>query len=170
MILIGVELIIFYRPTANWLLLVFPVLLIIVFIRNNSPYIRSGLSTLILALLLNFIFYPDLLKYQSGNQMAFHANKEHPGKPVSRLGLYIPSGEFYLKEHMTRRDGQDSVDHSASGLFFVSEDELNLLKGKSIPYQILKEFDEFHVTMLTLKFLNPATRKKELKKRYLVTI
>jgi hypothetical protein len=98
--------------------------------------------------------------------MAFYINKEHPGKPVYRLGLYIPSGEFYLKAHMTRINGPDSLPKLPTGLYFLSEEEL----GKEISYQVIKEFKEFHVTMLSLKFLNPATREKTLKKRYLVTL
>ncbi len=169
-LVLGAGLLIFYKPPLNFPLLVFPVLLLGLFVLNRSAYLRSGLSTLILALLLNLIFYPDLLHYQSGNEMAYYVNKEHPNVPVSRFGLYIPSGEFYLKEHMSRRDNSDSAIFPKSDLYFISEEELTQLKGKGIKYSIIKEFEEFHVTMLSLKFLNPATRKETLKKRYLISL
>jgi 4-amino-4-deoxy-L-arabinose transferase-like glycosyltransferase len=165
-IVLGIALLIFYSPHVNLLFLIFPAFLLLLFIINNSAYVRSGLSTLILALLLNLIFYPDLLKYQSGNEMAFYVNKEHAGIPVSRIGLYIPSGEFYLKAPVTRTD---TIPHDHS-LCFISEEELNELKAREISFTILKEFNEYHVTMLSLKFLNPKTRGKTLQKRYLVRL
>jgi hypothetical protein len=165
-IVLGIALLIFYSPPVNLLLLIFPAFLLLLFIINNSAYVRSGLSTLILALLLNLIFYPDLLKYQSGNEMAFYVNKEQAGIPLSRIGLYIPSGEFYLKAPVTRTD---TIPHDHS-LCFVSEEELNELKAREISFTILKEFNEYHVTMLSLKFLNPKTRGKTLQKRYLVRL
>jgi 4-amino-4-deoxy-L-arabinose transferase-like glycosyltransferase len=165
-IVLGLALIVFYRPHLQIGLLIFPAILLVLFVINRSAYIRSGLSTLILALLLNLIFYPDLLKYQSGNEMAFYANKEYPGDPVSRISLYIPSGEFYLKGKMTRTDTASLN----SGLYFINEHELNHLRSIRPAIAVVKEFDDFHVTMLSLKFLDPSTRQKTLQKRYLIKL
>ena len=42
------------------------------------------------------------------------------------------------------------------------------MQQKNIRYEIIKELPEFHVTMLTLKFINKKTRSGELKKNYIV--
>jgi len=159
--------------------ILFPLFFLLIFmpqiIKRNKrmiPYFRSGLAVLIAALFLNLIFYPSLLKYQSGNQVAFYVNKNYPGQPLGRFHFYMPSGEFYLHEPM-RVMNPDSVKqgfYPVGQLLYVSEEDKRSLEYAKVPFALIKEFQEFHVTMLTLKFLNPETREKELKKFYLVKL
>gem|GEM_PF-4683077 len=55
---------------------------------------------------------------------------------------------------------------------YVYTDETGLQKIDSIgkPYQLLKVFDDFHVTMLTGKFINRKTREAAVDKKYLLKI
>ena len=53
-------------------------------------------------------------------------------------------------------------------LIFTTEKGLEKLRELKIHYEPVKVFDEFHVTMLTGKFINKKTREESLQKRYLV--
>ncbi len=172
----------FYRPALPSLfLIIVPVLLLLLLIvlprlakgeRAALPYFRSGLAVLAVAVFLNLVFYPDLLKYQSGNEVACYINKNFPGTPVARMGIYMPSGEFYLKQHMTRTDSAAIArgEYQKGSLLFITGDELKQLESAPIKMEIVKTYRDFHITMLSLKFLNPAKREKELSARYLVRL
>ncbi len=139
---------------------------------RTIAFLRSGLATLIGTIFFNLVFYPDLLKYQSGNQAADYINKTHPGSPVGIIDFYMPSGEFYLDRHMIRTDTASirNGKFPKGGLLFLSEEEKDQLRSANIPFEVIREFKEFHITMLTLKFLNPALREKQLKARFLVRL
>jgi 4-amino-4-deoxy-L-arabinose transferase-like glycosyltransferase len=181
LVVLAVGLAVFYRPSITWFsLAALAMILLFSFfipglIKNRNaytPYMRSGFAVLLVAVFLNLSFYPDLLKYQSGNLAASYLNKEHPNTEVGRLSIYFPSGEFYLKQHNYRTDTA-SVSNGAFPkirLLFITEEELKQLQEKRVALEVVKEFKEFHVTMLSLKFLNPKTREKELKKQYLVRL
>jgi len=106
---LGTSLFIFYKPEANLFVIILFVLLLLFtlflgkIINARKLYIsllQSGLAVLTVTLFMNLVFYPDLLKYQSGNEAAFYLNKNYPGSQIRRFGSYIPSGEFYLNQHM----------------------------------------------------------------------
>lgn len=133
---------------------------------------RSGLSVLIIAQFLNGIFYPDALQYQSGNQMAFYLNGHLPGLPAASGYLYIPGGQFYL-DRPVRIIPIDTIckkDFVRPSVVFISEKELTVLQQTGSPYEIVKEFPEYHITTPTLKFINHKTREKTLKKQFLVKL
>jgi hypothetical protein len=118
------------------------------------------------------MFYPDLLKYQSGNEVAFYINKNYPGTPVGRFEIYMPCGEFYLNKKITPTtiEAVNKGEFEKPGLLFLNEEQLKQLEESSVSFELVKEFPHFHVTMLTLKFLNPKTRELQLQKRYLVKL
>jgi 4-amino-4-deoxy-L-arabinose transferase-like glycosyltransferase len=181
LIILMIGIIVLYRPGDLLLFVVSAVLLAIAFYiivfrlsvpRSYLPYVRSGLAILLVALFLNLSFYPSLLPYQSGNKAAWYLNKAQPGEPVGRIGIYFPSGEFYLNEPTFRTD----IAAIASGSFakarilFITGEEKKQLEENNVQFNIVQQFDEFHVSMLTLKFINAKTRQSELKKHYLVRL
>jgi len=171
----------FYGPATSFLPLFF-VLAVLVFaivlpyrIQMNKAYLilcRAGLVTLALNLYINTCFYPDLMQYQSGDEAAVYINKHHPGLPGVRMGIYSPGFEFYLKDTMMIADTNTIKDPGPAkqGTWFISEEGLDFMKQQNIRYEMIKEFPEFHVTMLTLKFINKKRREKELKKTYLIRL
>jgi hypothetical protein len=115
-----------------------------------------------LNLILNSFFYPNLLQYQWGNALV----KEAKGNKwdIQKTALYkIPNSNafHFYGQHV----------------FPVIQDSSLLKEGQwvvadSIPAQkllldfpnsnILHQGNRFHVTLLTLTFLNPKTRSEEL--------
>ncbi|HUR65877.1 MAG TPA: glycosyltransferase family 39 protein [Chitinophagaceae bacterium] len=181
LLILVVGLALFYRPYFTWftitalavmILLVFLVGAIIKHKTPYTPYMRSGFAILVAGLFLNLSFYRDLLRYQSGNAAAAYLNKYHPGTELGRIGIYFPAGEFYLKQHTYRTDTSSISNGSfpRTRMLFVTSEELKQLQEKAVALDIVKEFKEFHVTMLSLKFLNPKTREKELKDQYLIRL
>lgn len=181
LIVLAVVIFFLYKPPVNFIsiaiLIAFILLVIFVnrIIKNDNnaiPYIRSGFTALTVAVFLNLLFYPDLLKYQSGNEAAFYINKNYPNTPVGRFEIYIPSAEFYLDQEMTITN-IDSINKGAfakSGLLFLNEEHFKQLEESNVSFELVKEFPHFHITMLKLKFLNRSTRESQLQKRYLVKL
>ena len=180
LLVLGTVLFLLYRPAFNlvFIIAVIPVLLLLLLPSlqraggGYRPYLRSGIAVLALALFLNLSFYPDLLRYQSGNQAAAYLNREQPEQPIGRFGFYFPSGEFYLRQPVygTNADAVAAGAFTAAKLLFITADELQQLKTKGVQVEIVQAWDEFHVTTLSLKFILPRSRHKELKKMYLVRL
>ena len=99
-------------------------------------------------------------------------NKQFPTEPLGRLGIYFPSGEFYLHQPTYRSSVEDISlkKFSKARILFVTAEEMEQLEKAGVAIKKLKSFDEFHVTMLSLKFINPKTRQKELKQHYLIRL
>jgi 4-amino-4-deoxy-L-arabinose transferase-like glycosyltransferase len=115
-----------------------------------------------LNLILNSFFYPHLLQYQWGNKLVQQAKENN--WDIKKTALYkIPNSNafhFYgqhifpiIKDSTLLKEGQwvvaDSIPAQTLLLDFPNS-------------TILYQGNRFHVTLLTLEFLNPATRSKEL--------
>lgn len=140
--------------------------------RLQSVLLRSALAVLIVGQFLSGVFYPDALQYQSGNHMAFYLNRNLPGLPAASGNLYIPVGQFYLDRYIriTSIDTICKKEFIRPSVVFISDKELEQLKQTGSPYEIVKEFPEYHITMPDLKFINHATRASTLKKQFLVKL
>jgi len=182
-LVLGAVLLFLYKPVISvvFIAVLLAVLLFVIFLHSRFktqegflPYLRSGVAVLLLAIVLNLCFYPDLMRYQSGNQVAAYMNRHYPDQELKRLSIYFPSGEFYMKQpvHGTTAEtlALTGKGDKASRFLFVTEEELAGLKITFPSLEIVKVFDEFHVTTLSLKFIIPKTRHKEVKKQYLIRL
>ena len=181
LVVMGTALLFFYRPAVNFIFITVIILILALLIllprllkpeSGYVPFLRSGIAVLAIGLFLNLSFYPDLLKYQSGNEVASYMNKHQPGESLARISIYYPSGEFYLRGSAYRT----SVDAIVNGGFtktsflFITEEEKKQLEEKGIRLAVIKSFKDFHVTRLSLKFLDPKKRETVLKNHYLVRV
>ena len=168
----------YYQPrTVHWpgmavaLLTVAAAILFSVFIRTERmirALVASALVGLGLNVYLNTVLYPDLMQYHSGRQAALYINKNHPGQRVACWDRYSASLDFYLPRGLTKAS-PDSLSNSSQNLvWFVSDRELEQLRKKNQSFEILKEFPEFRISMLSLRFLNNKTRAAQLQHTYLV--
>ena len=144
---------------------------IILFMINIGPkqqsYIQRWINMSIvlmigLNLILNSFFYPHLLEYQWGNALVKQAKQKK--WDIKKVALY-------------KMPNSNAFHFYGQHIFPVIQDSSLLKEGQwivadSIPaQQLLQDFPNttilyqgkrFHVTLLTLEFLNPATRNKEL--------
>jgi hypothetical protein len=135
-------------------------------------FYRTALAAIALNFYLSTIFYTDLLKYQSSDQAAFYINKNYPGTPGVRFNIYAPAYEFYLNDGLQIADSASIISgqNLSGGIWYINKDELSFIQNSGRKVQIIKELQEFHVTMLTAKFIRSTTRDKELKTYYLVKV
>lgn len=122
---------------------------------------RTVVTVVVINLYLNLVFYPALLQYQSGSEAAFVANKQYPGAQVVQLRQqdYSYALEFYVNKPLLTIDQlSDTAFLTDKPLLLYARPEL----VKDLNRQPLQLFDHFHVSRLTLKLVNQATRREEL--------
>ena len=157
-------------------LLVSGLVLIVYFcLKREEYYLRiitlSVYSSLLLNVVLNTHFYPSLLDYQAGSSMA-KVIKDN-SIPVDNIYKLSPAHtwalDFYNQKPVTIASLSDIKDKKDIWVY-VSDEELKLLNDEGFDWDRQYSESQFRITRLQLKFLDPATRKKVLKKRHLIHI
>ncbi|MEO5642180.1 MAG: glycosyltransferase family 39 protein [Bacteroidia bacterium] len=149
--------------------------------RLTDPF-EKLLFPLLLALIAfyfvgNTHFYPNLLKYQSGNEIG-KAMKE---KNIPEGGLIYFNGsdhalDFYYGRHVKSLSMNDSLEIRKKinqfGSLYVCADEegKNELLGKGFKLLSEKEFQHYRVQFLTTNFLVPSSRNSCVTKKFVLEI
>jgi 4-amino-4-deoxy-L-arabinose transferase-like glycosyltransferase len=138
--------------------------------RSQKTIALSVLTTALIFYLLNSNFYPQLLTYQGGNELAFATKTKIDPKNVYILpGLYNPSFQFYSKE--LKKDFSDSVMQQNHPVWvLVDRGSLHQLKEQNFPFLQQYVHYDFSIGTMTGKFINPNTRKKTLDSLYLIRV
>ena len=112
-------------------------------------------------LTMNLQFYPNLLPFQLGNQLVKQINKEHWDK--EKIVLHkIPNSyalHFYGQHVFTIQE--DSLQLKEGNWVVTDFKNDSIIKVQFPNSQQKFASRRFHVTMLSLPFLNPATRDQE---------
>ena len=123
---------------------------------------RSFSAVLVVNLVLNGLFYPELFKYESGIWAAsFLEKNKHPGTvyTISEISseyafeLYSPQPVFQLK----RSDLNFLKD---SVLVFTPKFELDTLRKEGFTINEIRSFPHFPISRLTGTFINRYTRNQ----------
>lgn len=181
LLLVAVALFYFYRPQVSALFIIGLIILLMLFLllpklfasaKALIPYLRAGVAAMMVYVFLNLSFYPDLLQYHSGNQIAWYINHQYPTTPSGHLSLYMPSARFYLLPEMryTNLDELCSGQFKTPALLVVNDEELLQLQKENIQYKEVKRFLHFNTTQLKGKFINHKTRRETLMNRYLLML
>jgi len=127
--------------------------------------LRTLITSFIVNIYLNKVFYPALMYYQTGSEAAMWINKNNPKKlPVVQISdEYMTATEFYIDQPITsiNPDGTGPVP-SQPFLLYASQSIINDLTAKGWHIQPVKTFQRYWVSRLKPSFLNKATREKEL--------
>ncbi len=120
--------------------------------------------------LLNTNFYPQLLKYQGGNELAAATKgKLDPQQVYFWKETYSSSYNFYTKT--LRKTFEDAVIRPGKKTWLLydirSEEEI-----KQAGYTLGERFitPDFEITRLDIKFINPAKRESQLTKMVIAEI
>lgn len=158
--------------------IVFGVLLLLVagywvWKNNPLPWQRmvagSVLSSCIVWFLLNTSFYPQLLTYQAGNELAQKVNEDLAGKPVyQQPGLRAFSFDFYTQ---TLAAPLPDTAMKGSKPVWLLADSTGLADARK-QYQVGRtvRHRDYNITTLNGRFLNPASRRSVLNELVLVEI
>jgi len=165
-------------PLKNWLVIVVTVLLIvaglIIFRMLQSPFRKlvglSVLTSVFIFYLLNSNFYPQLLTYQAGNELALATREKVDPKTVYFWPLlYNPSFQFYSKQ--LKKDFTDSVLQEDHPVWILTDrNSLHQLKEKNLPMFQQYAHRDYNIGTMKLPFINPATRQSTLDTLFLTRV
>ncbi len=148
---------------------------------KDKSFIGRCIQASVLAILavnwvLNTHVYPALLQYQSYKVAALKVREMNVAPQYfMTLAESLHSMDFYSRRIVTDLSSVDMLRETMmkqdSLYLYTNSDRLSEVKSlNKWKVTVIQEMDHFHVTQLTLKFLNPSRRPEEVKKRYLVKI
>lgn len=128
-------------------------------------------ASLLLNSVMNFHFYPNLLQYQAGSSMATIIHKNNiPVDAIYKLTEeHTWSLDFY-NQHPVAIISLEELKNIENGWLYVSDEELEVIRKSMFDWDQQYAVDDFRITRLQAKFLNPASRSKTLKSKYLIHI
>jgi len=155
------------------LLLIALALVAYLIIQKETPYTKivtvGILSSVLLNGLMNAHFYPKLLDYQGGSNMAEKIReKKIPVDNIYKISeRYSWSLDFYNKKPVQMATIPE-IAKKKDIWVYATDEELNQLKKNGIAWDDQITVDQFRITRLQAKFLNPNTREDKLNKMHLV--
>lgn len=152
--------------------------LYLIFMKEKKiPRIFStSLTTIIgVAFVLNLHFYPSLNPFQAGTVV---------GKDIREMKIFAediliykahkPATDVYSEMIVPRAIDQHQLDsilyYDKPRYIFTGAEGFEELEQLNISTVILKTYEDFHTSTLTLPFLNPSTRVETLRKCYLLEV
>ena len=139
---------------------------------RRSIVMISVLAFAFVNLELNTLFYPRLLKYQSSSEVAFYIrdNRLNDHK-IAGYQAYGHALSYYLDTIVPYYwDLEEVIKLDPGTLVYTNGGGLQELENSLIDFLLVKTFDDFRVTHLSLEFLNPETRQEVIEKRYLIQL
>ncbi|MHB8262119.1 MAG: ArnT family glycosyltransferase [Bacteroidia bacterium] len=168
----------FFFPPSTVVLPIVIVLLFILywllFIKVKQPLDRLILPTIIACfafeLIMSTCFYPSLLKYQAEGQAGRDVfNQKVPVGMFRYYRAYSQSLDVYA-QRIVPSSQSDSLGLYKKGTIIFTDQECwsNIQRNKNLHYRLLKRYDSFYVTALSIPFLYKDTRKSVLGQKFLI--
>lgn len=132
--------------------------------KTRKAVLVSFFSISLCFFLLNINFYPKLLRYQGGNQLAFETRTTiNPQNAYFWPGVYNSSYNFYTAS--LRKEFGDSLLIPGKQTWLIY-DKVAEEKIKAAGYNLDPQYEllDFEITKLTLKFLDPSKRVEQCTK------
>ncbi|HVK97733.1 MAG TPA: glycosyltransferase family 39 protein [Flavisolibacter sp.] len=128
---------------------------------KESTIYRTALAAIIINLYLNLVFYPSLVRYQSGSEAAFYINEIN----ISNLPVVALHNSYHLNFYFENQYIlTDTITEFPSRPFYIYLPctDADKIKNQGIQLQVLKKFEDFHITILKGSFLNKKTRSNTI--------
>lgn len=147
--------------------------------KKAGDYCKIVVGSALIAVFLNFMlntnFYQKLLQYQGGYQLVKMAKAQNFDLSHTYCldDGYSRTLDFYSQganPSLSLEEIQQKIEHDEKVSLFVYESQKVELEQKGIRWKKSLAADHFRVSMLTPKFLNPATRDQALSKAYLLEL
>ncbi len=157
-----------------YFLLVATLLLIVYFcLKREAYYLRlitlSVYASLLLNGVMNLHFYPSLLKFQGGSTMAQKVAENNI--PVDNIYKFTDRHTWALdfyNQHPVQILPLSQIIDKQDIWVYVNEKEMQTLREAGTDWDQQLTVDQFRITRLQLKFLEPSTRSKKLNRMHLV--
>lgn len=126
-------------------------------------------SSVLLNGLMNAHFYPKLLEYQGGSTMAQQVKENNiPRDQIYKINeRHTWALDFYNQNPVNIVSTTD-LKHMNDVWVYATDKELQQLQKNGIDWDDQITVDQFRITRLQIKFLNPNTREDKLNKMHLV--
>jgi 4-amino-4-deoxy-L-arabinose transferase-like glycosyltransferase len=180
LVVIGVILLLWAFPPEN----VFVVLALAFFtlaaayllwsIRTNGRkwFVASLLGIFVANFMLNLQIYPSLMEYQAGKRVAEYIHSEDiPTGQLFQLNYHSSAFDFYLgatPPEVNVRKVQRLCGFGEKIWVVTNEKGFEELITLRNSFEIVSEFENYRVQILTMKFINPESRSSVLEKIYLL--
>ncbi|UCD61016.1 MAG: glycosyltransferase family 39 protein [Flavobacteriaceae bacterium] len=129
----------------------------------------SVYSSLLLNAILNAHFYPSLLKYQAGSTMAgIVAENNIPVDSIYKITWHHTWGLDFYNQHPVKFSEYTNLAGLGPVWVYVADNDLKKLRDSGLHWDKQFTVDQFRITRLQPKFLNPATRDEILNKMHLI--
>ncbi len=129
----------------------------------------SVYSSLLLNAILNLHFYPSLLKYQAGSTMAgIVAENNIPVESIYKITWHHTWGLDFYNQYPVKFSEYTNLAGLGPVWVYVADKDLKKLKDSGLNWDKQFTVDQFRITRLQPKFLNPATRDEILNKMHLI--
>jgi hypothetical protein len=128
----------------------------------------TAFFSLVLNFCLNYNFFPRLMQYQGGNQLAKQMQENHisiPDSSIRLLEVNAHSFDFYrgYNHIIVDIDYFKEEYQGMSGKYFLVTSEIaSRLRADSFIVTPVVSHLDYNVARMKLKFLNPATRDRLL--------
>lgn len=127
------------------------------------------LSSVLLNLVMNTSFYPSLLKYEAGATMAeIVKEKDIPVDRIYKVSAAPSWALDFYNRHPVKITNPDEVSGMRDIWVYATDEDLDTLKKKGLQWEEQFTADQFRITRLQARFLNPDTRNEVLRKRHLL--
>ncbi|MBW8243264.1 glycosyltransferase family 39 protein [Muricauda oceani] len=142
-------------------------------LKKETAYAKIVTVAIFSAVLLNGFmnahFYPKLLEYQGGSTMAKKVREKNiPVDNIYKISeKYSWSLDFYNKKPV-QIVSIPEIAKKNDVWVYATDDELKQLKDNGMVWDEQITVDQFRITRLQVKFLNPNTREGKLNKMHLV--
>lgn len=163
--------IVYSFSNATWFLALLPVIAVATFFYRSSSQLsvfkkNTGFA-LLLAVFLNYLFYPSLLKYQAGMMAGKWLNDKQVSQKVTLYKCDHYSFDFYYNGTRDNSYGEpgelvNKILPGDSLLFFSSVKNLSSFENDTVSLSVLKTFPYFHVSQVNGQFINHKTRGEVL--------
>lgn len=149
-------------------------LLIVYFIlKSENSYIRlitvSVCASLLLNAVLNLHFYPNLLQYQGGSNMSKLVKQNNvPVEKIYKIGEHYTWALDFYNKYPVQISNMADIRNKKDIWVYVNGEELEIIRKSELDWDRQLTVDQFRITRLQGKFLNPNTRYKVVNKMHLV--
>ncbi len=142
-------------------------------LRGKSSFaqivLSGALASIILNLVLNLHFYPSLLEYQGGSVMARVVEEYNiPKDKIYKIsGMHTWALDFYNRKPVKNTTLEELIRKHDVWLY-ATDAETKQLRDKGINWEEEYTVDQFRITRLQFRFLNPETRSGIIENMHLI--
>ena len=131
----------------------------------------SAASSILINAVMNLHFYPSLLEYQGGSSMsAIVADEGIAVNNIYKLSDRHTWGLDFYNRQPVKIISINELDNNSGIWLYTTDKELAKLKELGFDWDRQFSVDQFRITRLQAKFLNPETRPAKLNKMHLIHI